>query len=338
MLKLDVRNKRVLFISDTHIPYSVAGYLEFLRELKAKFKPEIVIHIGDELESHGISRHFIGVYGYAEILNLAGLEPLNKAEMMAARKPKITNDIFVKSIDRQISEYEPKTPLKKNNFSKILCIPDTHFPFINKEALEKVIEFSKENRPDYIIQVGDLLDCYAASKFPRSQNIYTPKEEERLGIEMAAEMWRKLKTDNPKAKCFQLMGNHDVRMLKRTLESLPIAEHWIEKYFHELFTFEGVKTIFDTREELDIDGILFTHGFLSSGSHKDYYLKNVIHGHDHKLYVQHRRIHGENIFEMSCGFLGDVEAKALSYTPSKLANFQLGFGWVDQWGARTIHL
>jgi UDP-2,3-diacylglucosamine pyrophosphatase LpxH len=209
---------------------------------------------------------------------------------------------------------------------------------VNKEAESKMIEFAKEHQPDYIIQVGDLLDCYAASKFPRSQNIYTPKEEERLGIEMAKDAWSRLKESCPKAKCYQLMGNHDVRMLKRTLESLPIAEHWIEKYFRELFTFEGVETIFDTREELEIDGILFTHGFLQAGNHKDYYLKNVIHGHDHKLYVQHRRIHGENIFEMSCGFIGDVEAKALSYTPSKLANFQLGFGWVDQWGARTIHL
>lgn len=291
-----------------------------------------------ELESNGVSRHYLSRYGYNDVLSLAGLSPLSKSEQSSVRKPKINNDIFLKNIDQQIQEYIPRTEIKKNNFSKILCIPDTHFPFVNKEAIDKVIEFSKAHKPDYIIQVGDLLDCYAASKFPRSQNVYTPKEEERLGIEMASDMWSKLRKDNPKAKCYQLMGNHDVRILKRTLESLPIAEHWIEKYFMELFTFEGVETIFDTRQELDIDGILFTHGFLGAGSHKDYYLKNVIHGHDHKLYVQHRRIHGENIFEMSCGFLGDVEAKALSYTPSKLANFQLGFGWVDEWGSRTIHL
>jgi predicted phosphodiesterase len=291
-----------------------------------------------EIESHGVSRHYLARYGYQDVLKLAGIEPLNKSDQMMARKTKINNDIFYRDITEQIESYSPKAPIKKNNFPKILCIPDSHFPFINKEALEKVIEFSREHKPEFIVQVGDLLDCYAASKFPRSQNIYTPKEEERLGIEMAQDMWKRLRADNPNAKCYQLMGNHDVRMLKRTLESLPIAEHWIEKYFKELFSFEGVETIFDTRQELEVAGILFTHGFLGSGSHKDYYLKNVIHGHDHKLYVQHRRIHGENIFEMSCGFLGDVEAKALSYTPSKLANFQLGFGWVDEWGPRTIHL
>lgn len=291
-----------------------------------------------ELESQGVSKHYLSKYGYNDVLNLAGLSPLNKSDSMGARKTKINNDIFLRNIEKQIEEYVPRAPVKKNKFPKILCWPDSHYPFVNKEAEEAMIEFARLNQPDYIIQVGDLLDCYAASKFPRSQNIYTPKEEERLGIEMAKSAWERLKKFCPKAICYQLMGNHDVRMLKRTLESLPIAEHWIEAYFKELFTFEGVKTIFDTREELEIEGILFTHGFLGSGSHKDYYLKNVIHGHDHKLYVQHRRIHGENIFEMSCGFIGDVEAKALSYTPSKLANFQLGFGWVDEWGARTIHL
>lgn len=292
-----------------------------------------------ELESSGAKKHSVQSHGYENILSMAGLEPLTKSEQHQIKKvPKITSDIFLRDINQQIENHSISVPIKENNFPKILCWPDSHYPFVNKEAEAKMIQFAAENQPDYIIQIGDLLDCYAASKFPRSQNIYTPKEEEALGIGMAKKAWAELREKCPKAKCYQLMGNHDVRMLKRTLESLPIAEHWIEKYFKELFSFEGVETIFDTREEIEVGGILFTHGFLGSGSHKDYYLKNVIHGHDHKLYVQYRRIHGQNIFEMSCGFIGDVEAKALSYTPSKLANFQLGFGWVDQWGPRTIHL
>jgi len=292
-----------------------------------------------ELVSAGFTQHKINKLGYQNIIEMAGLDQLSKAEsMVVGRIPRITNKIFERSIEEQIDSYVPRTELKENNFPKILCWPDTHFPFVNKAALEKMIDFAKENQPDYIIQIGDLLDQYAASKFPRSQNVYMPEEEETLGIGMARDAWAKIREYCPKAKCYQLLGNHDVRIAKRTMESLPIAEHIVVKHLKGLFTFEGVETIMDTRQELEIDGILFTHGFLSPGTHKDYYLKNVIHGHDHKLYVQHRRIHGQSIFEMSCGFLGDVEAKALTYTPSKLANFQLGFGWVDQWGARTIHL
>jgi hypothetical protein len=57
MLRLDARGKRVLFISDTHIPYSVHGYLQFLKDIKDKFKPDIVIHGGDEVDYHAISFH-----------------------------------------------------------------------------------------------------------------------------------------------------------------------------------------------------------------------------------------------------------------------------------------
>lgn len=57
MLTLDAVGKRVLFISDTHLPYSVKGYLQFLKDLKEDFKPEIIIHGGDEVDYHAISFH-----------------------------------------------------------------------------------------------------------------------------------------------------------------------------------------------------------------------------------------------------------------------------------------
>jgi hypothetical protein len=57
LLKIDARGKRVLIISDTHIPYSVRGYIRFLKKLKEKFKPQVVVHIGDELDYHDQSMH-----------------------------------------------------------------------------------------------------------------------------------------------------------------------------------------------------------------------------------------------------------------------------------------
>lgn len=57
MLKLDVRGKRVLFISDTHLPYSKKGYLDFLSGVKDNFKPDVCLHVGDELDFHDVSFH-----------------------------------------------------------------------------------------------------------------------------------------------------------------------------------------------------------------------------------------------------------------------------------------
>lgn len=50
-------NSRVLLISDMHIPYHHKDSLEFLADLKAKYKPTRVICLGDELDSHSLSYH-----------------------------------------------------------------------------------------------------------------------------------------------------------------------------------------------------------------------------------------------------------------------------------------
>lgn len=50
-------NSRILFISDMHIPYNHPDLLDFLRYLKAKYKPTRVICLGDELDKHALSYH-----------------------------------------------------------------------------------------------------------------------------------------------------------------------------------------------------------------------------------------------------------------------------------------
>ena len=50
-------NKRILVISDTHCPYHHPDLIQFLKAIKTKYKPDRVIHIGDEVDSHAISFH-----------------------------------------------------------------------------------------------------------------------------------------------------------------------------------------------------------------------------------------------------------------------------------------
>jgi len=49
--------RSVLVISDTHFPYNHPDTYRFLRALKTKYKPQKVIHIGDEVDGHAISFH-----------------------------------------------------------------------------------------------------------------------------------------------------------------------------------------------------------------------------------------------------------------------------------------
>lgn len=49
--------KSILVISDTHFPYSHPDTIDFLAALKKKYKPDKVVHIGDEVDWHSISFH-----------------------------------------------------------------------------------------------------------------------------------------------------------------------------------------------------------------------------------------------------------------------------------------
>lgn len=55
--KINAIGKSVLLISDTHIPYSHPDYLVFLASIKKIYKPDIIIHGGDEVDCHAISFH-----------------------------------------------------------------------------------------------------------------------------------------------------------------------------------------------------------------------------------------------------------------------------------------
>jgi len=49
--------KRILVISDLHIPYHHKDSFAFLREIKKLYKPDFVVNIGDLLDFHAISMH-----------------------------------------------------------------------------------------------------------------------------------------------------------------------------------------------------------------------------------------------------------------------------------------
>ncbi len=50
-------NSRILIISDTHFPYQHKDTFPFLKAIKKKYKPDKIIHIGDEVDNHAMSYH-----------------------------------------------------------------------------------------------------------------------------------------------------------------------------------------------------------------------------------------------------------------------------------------
>lgn len=263
-------------------------------------------------------------------IQAAGLEP-------APRGKKLNNEIFKIDIVEHLDSQEDKTIKKRKAYPRIACLGDLHEPFSHANLKQDFKLYVEKFKPEYIIQLGDAMDQYSWAKFPRSHNIFTPKQEEDLARKNLVEFWSEMRKAAPKAKLIQLIGNHDARVLKRTLEVMPAMEHWIEKYFHDLYTFDDVKTVIDPREEFIIEDIAFHHGYRSKlGDHRDYIHMNFVGGHTHRGGVVYKNIKNNILWELNAGLAGDPTSKGLSYTNQRMNDWTIGFASIDEYGPRFI--
>ena len=279
-------------------------------------------------------RRFIDSVGGYETLRLAaGLEPVQ------VLTKKYGNEIFKRDLPEVLSEHEPREVSERIEYTPTVIIGDTHFPFVSHRILESIYEFIEKEKPVRVIQIGDLYDMYAHSKFPRSQNIYTPDQEEDLAIDGAKKMWATIRSIIPQAECVQLLGNHDVRPVRRTLEANAPSERAVKHWLEKITTFDGVNTIHDSRQEYIFEGIMAHHGYLGQlGAHMTKNLMNFVCGHTHKGGVVFRRFRGQTFWELNAGLVGDPESKVQSYTPQKNHDCTGGLGFIDQYGPRFIPL
>jgi predicted phosphodiesterase len=279
--------------------------------------------------------------GYSILLQAAGLK---------RSEPSFNpNDAFRVEVEtRSVPAPEPKSRSHDPKLSQnILVLGDTHFPWVSVDGLCGVYSFIAENpQIDTVIQMGDLYDMYSWAKFPRSHLLYNPQQEIEAGRKMAEEMWATIAKMLPHARRIQILGNHDIRPIKKCLEFSPELEPFVQ--FKQFFQFDGVELVDDPREPFKLGDIWFMHGHLSGlGAHARKYLRNVVCGHTHRGGVVMIPL-GENgmdagsgpkvLFECNAGFLGDPLSRPMSYTPTKINEWTIGFAYIDQWGPRFIPL
>ena len=216
--------------------------------------------------------------------------------------------------------------------SKVFVIPDSHFPWHNKLAYKKVLSLLKKEKPNVVVHIGDLIDQYVYSKYTKSTAISVESDVTK-GTKMGLEMWALIRKMRPKAKCYQVIGNHDVRLSKRIEEKLP--ELATELNVMGRYTFPGVKVLKSYRDHIEIDGVVYTHGYLSKSiDHAKHYGKPVVHGHLHRPGVS---THG-SLWSMDVGHIADDKSLPLSYTQSKVTNWRLACGIVEDGKPRLILL
>lgn len=222
---------------------------------------------------------------------------------------------------------------------KVLCIGDTHFPFTDMAKLDKIYALVKKHKPTFVVQVGDLYDMYSFSRFARSLDLTTPKQEMAEGRKQAADMWANIRRIVPNAKCFQLRGNHEARIWKKIMDKAPEFESLLQRPIDELFNFPGVEALPDHRSELVINDIVFCHGWKSGiGDHAKWFGQSTVCGHLHKGGIVYFPMRNKPFFEMNCGFIADIESLPMSYGETKTNSWVAGVGLIDEEGPKFIPL
>lgn len=213
---------------------------------------------------------------------------------------------------------------------KILILGDLHMPYHNKKALTETLYAVKHEKPDVVVQIGDLFDQYGFSRFLR-KNIDLPQAELMSARSYAEDMWSGIKAK----KKLQILGNHDIRIIKRAQERLPEAQDLVKNSVLELYRFKGVQTVEDDRDLFEVGDVSFHHGFLSKlGDHLRYFGKNVVVGHSHVGGTVFEQRDGETLFELNAGYLADETTEPLRYRPTKTSKWTLGFGLITYRGKK----
>lgn len=278
---------------------------------------------------------------FSDMLAAAGLDKsFVRTENSVLQEPnrKIDNSIFEKDIEKHLAEYKPKEYIAQEPWPELAVISDIHWPFHKQSVVDKFLEYIGDVKPKTVALNGDGWDMYSHTKFPRSHNIFTPREEQALSRKSNEQFWAEVKKRAPLSRCVQMLGNHCVRPLKRVMEAYPEAEDYMVDYFKKLFTFDGVETFFDAREELILSkNVILFHGYRGKlGDHRDYTHYCTVNGHSHLGGVVYRQIRGAILWELNSGYAGDPEAKGLTYTAQKITHWTSGFGIINKYGPQFV--
>lgn len=198
---------------------------------------------------------------------------------------------------------------------KRICLSDCHFPFQDKPLVDLWLKFVKDQKPDGIDIMGDLIDCYPLSRFDKNP-LRRHNIQEELG--MARDFLKCLVKAAPK-KCDirYSEGNHENRLQRvlwgRAKELAPL--HMLS--IPELLSLQGVFNIkyYPPETPYRIGPLWYIHGDLARKSNwamtcggmgakavSQRVAGNVIMGHTHQMgYISFRGWEGlREGFEVGC--------------------------------------
>ncbi|MEK9811147.1 MAG: hypothetical protein VW362_11910, partial [Candidatus Nanopelagicales bacterium] len=152
----------------------------------------------------------------------------------------------------------------------------------------------------------------------------------------AEAFWDTVRKIAPKAKCVQLLGNHDERPFSRLIEQAPMLESIVADGIMGLYSFRGVETWRSFRDPYVVDGIAFMHGFGKHGTHARACGMPVVRAHTHQPGLAMIQSAGDVLWELDVGYCADPESAVFGYTKTSWLRWRRALGVIDNGSPRLI--
>jgi predicted phosphodiesterase len=141
--------------------------------------------------------------------------------------------------------------------NKGLIFADAHIPFHNIKAFETMFDYTINKDIDFIIILGDFMDCFDISYFDREPNLIRFNDERKQTKEFLIE----LKRIYSKAKIYYKFGNHEKRFENYLIRKAPEiydCEEFRLEILLDLFNL-GIKYIPEDKY-IQMQELSFIHG------------------------------------------------------------------------------
>lgn len=213
---------------------------------------------------------------------------------------------------------------------KSLAISDLHFPYHHPDTFPFLRDILKIHSDiQRILNIGDVVDFHAFSRFDTDPSIYGPLHE----VNEAALYCQKLEGLFAGKKHFIVSGNHDVRVSQRALKAgIPGA------FIRNLADILGVSWEFKDTIYLKKDNIFIVH----DGSSKLETTAvrnnmNVIAGHWHyTAYVRHEVTANKRVWALQMPCLIDPLQPAFAYAKHSIRRPIIGCALIEHGEPRLI--
>lgn len=233
-------------------------------------------------------------------------------------------------------------PFKLNEGDVLFAVPDIHAPFFDRGWLvwttQTILDAQKLGGQIHVVQMGDATDLYSLGNYEKNNTI-APHDEISAAITPIKQFWQILVDAG--CKCYQLIGNHDVRSEKYVRKHAPQLIGFVP-IAKEILTFPNVFTVENERDcllfESSSDQVLVMHGYLNQSlDHTKKHGCNVIHAHLHRGGLNFFN----GFFALDAGFGGNPKEWVFAYTNSILRkewNLSLGMVEITMEGKMQPHL